>query len=87
MKNAIIRFRYVALTFALGLLLGGALVGTALAVNQPHMQSALSSLQTARYNLEHATSDKGGHRTNALNYVNYAITEVQRGISYSNNHR
>jgi hypothetical protein len=49
--------------------------------NQPYMQAALNSLQNARWNLQHAEHDKGGHRANALNLVNQAIDEVQTGIA------
>ena len=48
--------------------------------DQPHMQRALDNLRQARSNLERATSDKGGHRRNAIGYVNSAIDEVQKGI-------
>jgi hypothetical protein len=49
--------------------------------NQPYMQAALNSLQNARWNLQHAEHDKGGHRANALNLVEQAIGEVQEGIA------
>ena len=49
--------------------------------NQPYMQGALDALQNARWNLQHAEHDKGGHRANALNLVNQAINEVQAGIA------
>ena len=49
--------------------------------NQPYMQAALNSLQNARWNLQHAAHDKGGHRANALNLVEQAIGEVQTGIA------
>ncbi len=48
---------------------------------QPYMQAALDALQNARWNLQHAERDKGGHRANALNLVNQAIGEVQAGIA------
>lgn len=49
--------------------------------DQPHMQRALDALQSARTNLQNATADKGGHRAKAVDYVNAAIDEVNRGIS------
>jgi hypothetical protein len=49
--------------------------------NQPYMQAALDALQNARWNLQHAAHDKGGHRANALNLVEQAIGEVQTGIA------
>jgi len=49
--------------------------------DQPHMQNALAALQSARTNLQNASTDKGGHRAKALDYVNAAIDEVNKGIS------
>jgi hypothetical protein len=51
--------------------------------DQPHMQSALAELQSARGELIVAVPDKGGHRVNALNLVNQAIGEVKAGIAYA----
>ena len=48
--------------------------------DQPHMQAALAALESAKNNLERATSDKGGHRQNALDLVKSAISEVKKGI-------
>ena len=48
---------------------------------QPHMQNALASLQSAASELRIAERDKGGHRANALNLTNRAITEVQAGMA------
>lgn len=51
--------------------------------SQPHMQSALASLQSAKAELLVAEANKGGHRVNALNLVNQAIGEVKAGIEYA----
>ena len=48
---------------------------------QPHMRNALADLQAAAGELRVAITDKGGHRVNALNLTNRAITEVQAGIA------
>jgi len=48
--------------------------------DQPHMQSALELLRSARSNLENATSDKGGYRKKAIDEVNKAIDETKKGI-------
>jgi len=58
--------------------------GEAGAENQPHMRAALGSLQTARNQLQNATADKGGHRAKAIDLVNAAIAEVNRGIAFDN---
>jgi hypothetical protein len=50
------------------------------APDQPHMTAALAALESAKNNLEHATSDKGGHRGNAIELVKDAISEVKKGI-------
>ena len=50
------------------------------APDQPHMTAALAALESAKNNLERATSDKGGHRAKALDSVKDAISEVKKGI-------
>lgn len=84
MKQLISRLGIVPVTFVLGLLVGGGLAGGAVAANQPHMQNALSALQTAHYELSVAVADKGGHRDSAISYVNSAIQQVKQGIQYAN---
>ena len=58
--------------------------GEAGAENQPHMRAALNSLQTAKNQLQAASADKGGHRAKAIDLVNAAIAEVNRGIAFDN---
>jgi len=48
--------------------------------DQPHMQAALEFLRSAKSDLERATTDKGGHRVNAIKFVDQAIDEVKKGI-------
>ena len=60
------------------------LATAAKAEKQPHMRAALGSLQSARAQLQTATPDKGGHRIKALDLVNAAIAEVERGIAFDN---
>ena len=55
------------------------------APDQPHMQNALNALENAKDNLNRATSDKGGHRVKALDYVKDAIDEVKKGIEAGRN--
>jgi len=50
--------------------------------DQPHMEAALRSLQEARAHLANATHDKGGHRVDAIQAVDRAIAQVQRGIEF-----
>ena len=53
--------------------------------DQPHMQTALVALESARNNLERATADKGGHRAKAIDLVKDAIDEVKKGIEAGRN--
>ena len=48
--------------------------------DQPHMKAALDALKSAKNDLNQATPDKGGHRAKAIDLVNAAIDEVQKGI-------
>lgn len=45
--------------------------------DQPHLASALNSLNNARDHLEEASSDKGGHRAKAISYVRMAVKEIK----------
>ncbi|MBL9045286.1 MAG: hypothetical protein JNM83_27000 [Myxococcales bacterium] len=60
------------------------MVSTAGAEPQPHMKSALNSLEGALGQLEKATADKGGHRVKAIDHVKQAIAEVKAGIAFDN---
>jgi uncharacterized membrane protein (DUF106 family) len=55
-------------------------------IDQPRMQAARDLLKSARDNLNAATEDKGGHRVKAVEYVNKAIDEVEKGIEYDRTH-
>ena len=68
----------------IGIVAGSAIVGGVIGcatAAQPHMEAALSALQTAKSELQVAEHDKGGHRVKALALVNDAIAETQLGIS------
>ena len=54
--------------------------------DQPNMQAARVNLQNARANLIAASPNKGGHRAKAINLVNEAIAEVNRGIAFDRRH-
>lgn len=62
--------------------------GYALAISQPHMDAALSALQTAHDELLAADQyhDHGGHAGTATQLVERAIREVHEGIRYRNEH-
>jgi hypothetical protein len=74
--------RYLApLLFVLGLVAGSAGTVVVATAAQPHMQNALNALYTAKNELDAASTNKAGHRVNAINYVNDAIAEVKAGIA------
>lgn len=73
------RLGMVGLVFA-GAMLGSALTGGALAY-QGHMWNALHAEQNAVSQLNMAMADKAGHRVNAINLLNQAITETNAGIA------
>jgi hypothetical protein len=54
--------------------------------DQPRMKEALDLLQSARNHLNNATADKGGHRAKAIEHVDRAIDEVNKGIEYDRTH-
>lgn len=55
--------------------------GASAAPDQPHMKAALTNLENAKRNLEAATADKGGYRKLAIEDVEKAIDEVNKGIT------
>lgn len=56
-------------------------------IPQPDMDAAIQHLREAQQSLEAASSDKGGHRVNAMQLINQALAEVQAGIQYDNEHQ
>jgi hypothetical protein len=58
-------------------------IGCATGRGQPHMTAALDHLRSAQSELQSAATDKGGHRTRALELVDQAIGEVNAGVDYA----
>ena len=80
MKNYVTRGLVVgalAMTLTAGFFIGQA------SARQEHMDAALRALQDARAELVAADNDKGGHRANAIGYVDSAIRETREGIDYA----
>lgn len=75
-------FRVVLLSLVL---LTGFVAGQ-LTAAQPHMQAALTHLRAARHDLDLGTADKGGHRARAIELVNDAIAEVEKGMTFDRRH-
>ena len=63
-----------------------AMNATSMKADQPHMQRALELLRQARAEIQAASATKGGHRTTAIEHINRAIDQVEKGISYDRNH-
>ena len=68
----------------------GVAASTAVAVSanqalayQGNMERALSSLYSALGSLREATSDKGGHKAQAVRLIQEAIGQVQSGIEFA----
>ena len=74
------RRRLIA-TAAAAVLLGVGFAAGAVFAAQPHMYNALHALQNARAQLDEASTDKAGHRVNAIRLIDQAIGEVQAGIA------
>jgi hypothetical protein len=80
MTRSFSRFGLTALIFAFGLLVGAGATGTAWAY-QGHMYAALNALQRAQTQLQSAIPDKAGHREQAIDLVNQAISQTHQGIA------
>jgi uncharacterized membrane-anchored protein YhcB (DUF1043 family) len=76
MRRSLIRALVLVSVLALGFIAGQ------LSAAQPHMQAALRHLRSAKADLNKASADKGGHRARALELVDSAIEEVERGVRY-----
>jgi hypothetical protein len=83
--NGKLRTRIAAALLLCVVLVAGFFVGRASA-DQPHMQAALEHLRAARGELDKADVDKGGHRLKAINLVNDAIAQVEKGIEFDRHH-
>ena len=63
----------------------GSLLQNAFAL-QGHMNRALELLRSARSELDAASHDKGGHRTEAVRLIDEAIGQVKQGITAGEEH-
>jgi hypothetical protein len=66
----------------LSLLVAAGLIGSASA-DQPNMQNALNHLREAKIALQAADHNKGGWRVAAIESVNKAISETEKGIRFA----
>lgn len=65
----------------IGVALCGLVAGASAA--QKNMQNALDHLRQARESLQEAKGNKGGHRENAIDLVNKAIAQVEKGMEFA----
>src|SRR5438270_13006126 len=56
------------------------------AQHEPHMAAALGHLRQAEEELEKAAPNKGGHREKALDLTKQAMSQVEQGIQYYDQH-
>ena len=63
-----------------------AMNATSMKADQPRMQRALELLRQARAEIQAASATKGGHRTTAIEHINRAMEQVEKGISYDRSH-
>ena len=63
-----------------------AMNATSIKADQPRMQRALDLLRQARTEIQAATPTKGGHRTTAVEHINRAIEQLEKGMLYDRNH-
>ena len=73
-------------TLKAGLILVAAMVAmtaSSLNADQPHMRAALEHLRAARAELQSSERNKGGWRVRALEHVNQAIADTERGIGFA----
>ena len=59
-----------------------AMNATSMKADQPHMQRALELLRQARAEIQTASRTKGGYRTTAVEHINRAIDQVEKGMLY-----
>ena len=81
MTNGHLKTMALAGSFVVGL--AAAFFAGEATARQPHMQAALADLQAARFQLDVATPNKGGHRVEALRLTDAAIVEVKAGIEHA----
>jgi hypothetical protein len=54
--------------------------------DQPHMEAAMQHLRQAQEELQRATSDKGGHRVRAVEFIKQAQSEINAGMHFDDRH-
>lgn len=50
---------------------------------QPHMEAAMTAMNSAMDHLKEAAEDKGGHKAKAIMHLKAAIEQTQAGIDFA----
>ena len=87
MKEARWKFVSIALGVMLVFSIGLNFSQPLQAEKQPHMHTALKSLQLAKAELKRSSHDKGGHRVKAIGLVKEAIDQVKKGVAFDNKNK
>lgn len=53
----------------------------------PEIEDAIRLLKQAQDHLNHAGTDFGGHRENAIGHINKALDELHAALEYADHHR
>jgi uncharacterized membrane-anchored protein YhcB (DUF1043 family) len=78
MEEIMVARKIAVMVLVVGLMIGGAVA--CYATEQPHMVAAMEHLRAAKAELEKAEHNKGGHRAKAIEIINRAMEQVQKGI-------
>jgi len=78
--------RVLTFVLPLALVATAAFKAGAYVQGQPHMEAALTAMNTAMGHLKEAVEDKGGHRAKAMMHLKEAIAQTQAGIDYAAAH-
>ena len=64
---------------------GGALlagIGSAEAEPHPNIRAAINALEKAKFDLQHAAHDFGGHRVEAIQSIDRALEQLRLALKY-----
>ena len=74
--------KILKISFAIGAIIAATGLNSVRA-DQPHMRAALEHLRAARAELQSSEHNKGGWRVRALEHVNRAIADTERGMAFA----
>jgi len=79
--------KFIVFALILGLMVSVMMPSQALAQaphkeRHPAIRAAINALEKAKFDLEHAAHDFGGHRVEALKAVDYALKQLREALEY-----